>query len=53
MVISILVACTPVDDLAMVKKDFLPAPGVASPLGSVTSALSAVGTYWSMDTAYK
>ena len=53
MVISILVACTLVDDPSKVDKGFLPASVVASPLGSVTSALSATGTYWNMDTSYQ
>ncbi|KAI8472269.1 MAG: hypothetical protein J3K34DRAFT_504194 [Monoraphidium minutum] len=52
-VVSILVACTPVDDPAAVRPAALPLPGVGPPGASALAALKAVGLYWNMDTRYQ
>ncbi|KAI8467434.1 MAG: hypothetical protein J3K34DRAFT_523752 [Monoraphidium minutum] len=52
-VVSILVACTPVDDAANISPASLPLPGTASPGGSAIDALQSVGLYWNLDTRYQ
>jgi hypothetical protein len=51
-VISILVACTPVDKAAAIDPAYMPPLGVES-LGNATAALKAGGQYWDLDTGLR
>jgi hypothetical protein len=50
-VVTILAACTTVDNHSAVSPAYLPPRNATSPGGDALAALKAVGTYWNYDTS--